>query len=71
MIYKVNDDDRTGKKPTIKVDAKVSCLKYLDGRVYIGLKNGMLLVYSRDQGQRSALQLVFIFQYFTFCILSI
>jgi hypothetical protein len=49
-VYKVIEEDRNSKKPTFKVDSKISCLKYLDGRFFVGLKNGSLLIYGRDQG---------------------
>ena len=50
LIYKVVDEDRSSKKPSVKVDAKISCLKFADGRVYVGLKNGLVVIYSQDQG---------------------
>jgi len=50
LICPVVEEDRSAKKLSIKVDAKVSCMKYLDGRMYVGLKTGTLLIYSRDKG---------------------
>ena len=50
LICPVIEEDRSTKKLHFKVDARVSCMKYLDGRMYIGLKTGTLLIYSRDKG---------------------
>jgi len=52
LICPVIEEDRSIKKSSFKVDGKVSCMKYLDNRVYIGLKTGTLLVYSCDKGLR-------------------
>jgi len=44
------EEDRGAKKRNLKVDAKVCCMKYLEGRMYVGLKTGTLLIYVRDKG---------------------
>jgi hypothetical protein len=49
IICRVVEEDRMCKRQSFKVDGKVSCMKYLDGRVYIGAKNGNVYIYSRDK----------------------
>ena len=53
LICPVIEEDRSSKKQSFKVDGKVSCMKYLDSRMYVGLKSGTLLVYSCDKGLSS------------------
>jgi len=50
LICPVVEEDRSLKKLNFRVDGKVSCMKYFDTRVYIGLMSGTLLVCSRDKG---------------------
>ena len=50
LICPVMEEDRGAKKRNLKVDAKVCCMKYLEGRMYVGLKTGTLLIYVRDKG---------------------
>ena len=50
VVHAVVAEQRDKPLQVLGTDAKVLCLKYLDGRMYAGLKNGTLLIYSRGEG---------------------
>ena len=54
VICPVVEEDRSAKKRSFRVDGRVSCMKYVDSRVYVGLKTGTLLIYGRDKGTSSS-----------------
>ena len=67
VVHSVTAEQRDKPVMVIATDAKVLSLKYLDGRMFAGLKNGSLLIYSRTDGMyKNKLYLNFfrIFSYF-------
>ena len=47
----MEEDVRKEAAYKFSLDAKVTCLRYMRNRVYAGLKNGNLIVFSRDEGE--------------------
>ena len=62
VVHSVTAEQRDKPVMVIATDAKVLSLKYLDGRMFAGLKNGSLLIYSRTDGMyKNKLYLNFFF----------
>ena len=50
VVHAVVTEQRDKPLQVLGTEAKVLSLRYLDGRMYAGLKNGSLLIYSRGEG---------------------
>ena len=45
-------EDERGAEPLLEIDThgQVTCLRFMDGRLYAGLVDGRLVIYNRDRG---------------------
>ena len=53
QVRGVVEESRAEPLATFDVSDDVMAMRYLDGRMYIGLQNGQLVVVSQDQGMRT------------------
>lgn len=52
-MQNVVEEIRKGPFLTLNTPSLVTCLSYLDNRLYAGLQSGDLIIYSRDSGRIS------------------
>ena len=50
QVRSVCEEERGDPLLTFPVENQVTCMQYLDGRLFLGLSNGCLDIFSRDQG---------------------
>lgn len=50
-VFHVGDNLRSRNKCVIPLCSSVTCIKYFDSCVYVGLDNGSLAVFETDEGQ--------------------
>ena len=50
-IFSVGDNLRSRNKCVVPLCSSVSCIKYFNSCVYVGLENGSLAVFEMDEGQ--------------------
>lgn len=50
-VFRVGDNLRSRNKCVVPLCSSVTCIKYFDSCVYVGLENGSLVVFEMDEGQ--------------------
>lgn len=50
-IFSVGDNLRSRNKCVVPLCSSVSCVKYFNSCMYVGLENGSLAVFEMDEGQ--------------------
>ena len=50
QIRSVVEENRSEPIAAVCLDAGITCLRYLDARMFVGIDTGYVVIYSRDAG---------------------
>ena len=51
QVRPVLEESRSQPLAAVCLDAGVTCLRYVDGRMFVGIDTGYVVIYTRDAGE--------------------